>query len=223
MARDWYVRICRSSDHARLKTFCCYTPGEKWTKVPQKMIRDAPDLLMSGDQDVRVLVACPTKWGWRRLRKGEDGRVLGVIVFGAEGAEFVSHAIGVVTDRRREGIGTALKKAALAEFLADSETRVVSSQVHRRNRAMLGLNKKLGAETQRDPEDGELLINVIVAVSPDPGQLSFDGVLGRLIGATRRIVPGPWRPPPRRQERWSLPNWDSVHIVGPIRGPIAYR
>ena len=157
---DWYLRRYEPSDEPKLKTFTCSTPGQKWTKVPQKLIRDTPALLGNPEEDIRVLLACQ------------------------------------VRDRRREGIGWALKRAALADFLADSPERDVVSHVHRKNSPMNGLNAKLGAGTTKDPEDGDLLITVVTVVPPKDRQ-PWHGPADAIARLARSTVPGPWRRPIR--------------------------
>ncbi len=196
MGEDWYVRRYLPQDLQRLRTFDCSTPGAKWTKVPRKMIRDAPDLLEDPESDVTILVAAQTSYDWLRRRPRETRVVLGVCVYAVEDGVFISHALGVVRNRRREGIGWALKQVAMANAVADGAEREVVSQVHRRNIEMNALNRKLQAATSKDPEDGELLLTMVLAQAkpPDPFWHRPADVVARFA---RTVLPGPWRTPHR--------------------------
>jgi GNAT superfamily N-acetyltransferase len=98
-----------------------------------------------------------------------DGRIIGVICIGPdEDGAMVIHALGVVHDRRREGIGTHLKKVALVDAAADGHGLVVSF-VHRRNTPMLKLNEKLGVVAQPDADDPEYMFSVVAAEVYDEG------------------------------------------------------
>jgi GNAT superfamily N-acetyltransferase len=68
-------------------------------------------------------------------------RLVGAIVFTAErGEEAFIHAVGVVPDRRREGIGTTLKEQAI-DYFAYVGALAYRSEVDRFNRAMQELNE----------------------------------------------------------------------------------
>jgi RimJ/RimL family protein N-acetyltransferase len=195
-ARDWYLRAYGPADREKLKNFTCYTPGQRWTKTPQKMLRQCPDAIEDREQDVTVFLACQIRWDWARLRPRETGRILGAIAFGLDGEELVSQTLGVVLDRRQEGIGTALKRAALAAMIADGHEARVYSHVHKRNVAMNGLNAKLGSEFIKDPDDGDLLIHGVLAVpDPKPSTPPWHAPAELMARFARATVPGPWRPP----------------------------
>jgi len=94
----------------------------------------------------------------------EDNALIGAIVFGPEGSTAVTvFAIGVIRPRQREGIGTMLKVAAVAEvaFNPDWPARI-QSVVHRENTAMLRVNEKLGATIAVDPLDPRYVLTAIV-------------------------------------------------------------
>lgn len=105
---DWYLRRYEPSDWPKLKTFTCYTPGQKWTKVPQKLIRDTPGLLGAPDEDIRILLACQVTFDWRQLRPKETGVILGAAVYAIEGDQFVSHTRGAPV-RHLEGKPQSLR------------------------------------------------------------------------------------------------------------------
>ena len=194
MGGDWYLRRYVPADAPKLRTFTCTTPNAKWTKVPQRMIRQVPEDIEDRELDVSVLVAAQTSYNWIKLRPQETGFILGVIVYEIENGQFVSHALGVVRDRRREGIGWALKRAALANALAEGAERDVVSHVHKRNTEMNGLNAKLGGASAKDVEDGELLLTVVTAIPP-ANRPPWHGAADLLGRFSRAALPGPWREP----------------------------
>jgi hypothetical protein len=180
MGQGWEIRRYEPSDKSRLKTFSCFTMGQRWTKPPQKVLRAAPDE-MEADPTLNILVAVD-----------RDGSMLGAIVFGYDDGEPVIHSMGVVEARRREGIGIALKRAALTDLVLDGTPRVVNSQVHRRNVAMQGLNKRLQVGSVKDPDDGEYLLSSVHVVPKEvsrPVWLSVAHVIARPIKA---LIPA-WR------------------------------
>jgi RimJ/RimL family protein N-acetyltransferase len=196
MANDWYIRAYQPRDCEQLKSFTCYTPGERWTKTPQRMIRQCPDAIDDPDQDIQAFLACQIRFDLTRLRNRETGRILGVIAFGRDGEDLVSQTLGVVLDRRREGIGWALKRAALAEMIAAGHPEPVYSQVHKKNIAMNKLNAKLGSDFERDPEDGDLLIHGVLAVpDPKPPSPPWHVPADLIARFARTALPGPWKPP----------------------------
>lgn len=84
-----------------------------------------------------------------------DGRVIGVIVYGFDEQErpFI-FSLGVVRERRNEGIGTRLKRGALAWYAHECGKGVkVYSEVHRNNAVMLSINDKLGVGRLLNPDD----------------------------------------------------------------------
>lgn len=151
MAVGWRVRRYVEDDAAQLRSFTCSTPGQRWTKPPQKIIRAAPD----ADECPSIFVAEDLKF--------DRGRILGVIVFQVD--ELYINSMGVVRDRRREGIGTALKQASLAEMVALGGTVTAVSSVHKKNIPMLKLNDGLGVVATRDPEDGDYMLSAILVES----------------------------------------------------------
>jgi len=98
------------------------------------------------------------------------GRIVGVIVFGPDldiEGQFCIHAVGVASDRRREGIATRLKVAALAEIANTAGQVSVFSHVHKLNVAMIGLNNKLDAKKEMDPDYPAHYISVVVVTPVD--------------------------------------------------------
>jgi hypothetical protein len=89
---------------------------------------------------------------------------VGVVAFGYQrddGAEVaVIYSLGVVRNRRREKIGTLLKAAVLVVVESERPGTPVTSQVHRRNGAMIELNRSIGVSTTPDPEDLDYLLSV---------------------------------------------------------------
>lgn len=153
-AVDIVFRRYGDDDKLAVETFRCTTPGERWTKPPQRVIRCAPQEIRDG-ADARLVVA-----------EEQAGRIVGVVVFGPNEHRWYIHAIGVVRDRRRQGIGERLKITALAEIAAVAGGRQnVFSEVHKNNLAMLGLNDKLNVLRAPDPENRAHFISAI-AVTP---------------------------------------------------------
>ena len=153
MAGRWQIRRYIDADASQLRSFTCSTPGQRWTKPPQKIIRAAPDA-----------EECPSVFVAEDL-KTDKGRILGVIVFDLE--QPYIHSVGVVRDRRREGIGSSLKRASLAEMVALVGTVTAVSSVHKKNIPMIKLNEGLGVKSTKDPEDGDYLLSAIL-VEPTP-------------------------------------------------------
>ena len=152
---DITVRAYHEDDRAQLTDFKCHNYSQKWTKAAQKVLREAPEAIADPAVDAAIVVAADAR-----------NRVVGAAVYGSRDGTNQIFSLGVVKDRRREGIGTGLKIAALADFAARGGRHDVFSQVHRRNDAMLGLNDKLGVARDKDPEDGEFWI-LAIAVEPE--------------------------------------------------------
>ena len=143
-AGDVVFRFYRPEDRDTVKGFRRSDRGRPWTREAQDVIREPPDLLSDPDLAFEIVVGTDP-----------SGRIVGVIVFGAD----TDHAdrrtifsMGVVRDRRRQGIGITMKKATLVEIAAAGYDGVVFSQVHKYNKAMLGLNEKLGVKRDMDPD-----------------------------------------------------------------------
>lgn len=160
-AVDVEIRRYREADREAVESFRCVTPGQQhWTRPPEQCIRCAPADISEG-VDAALFVA----------EEKPSGRIVGIIVFGpdldVEGQHRI-HAMGVVLDRRRQGIGTRLKVAALVEIATTVGHRAVFSRVHRNNVAMIGLNDKLRAEKELDPDHPAHFISVVVVNPVDP-------------------------------------------------------
>jgi hypothetical protein len=157
------IRTCRPEDHQQIEAFTCAPYGDKPAKAAQAIIRGAPVDVPACEYSVDgvIAVAC------------DGDRVVGVVVYGceAEDSEVVTiFSLGVSLDRQREGIGISLKTAVMAEAAArDDWPSRISSEVHRTNRKMRGLNDKLGVASFPDPLNGEYLMTAI-AVSPESEQ-----------------------------------------------------
>ena len=153
-AVDVVIRRYRESDREAVETFKCVTPGERhWTKPPEQCIRGAPADISDG-ADAGLFVG----------EESPSGRIVGIIVFGPDlnvEGQYRIHAMGVVRDRRREGIATSLKYAALTEIAATAGHQSVFSDVHKNNVAMIGLNDKLGAKKELDPDHPAHFLSVV--------------------------------------------------------------
>ncbi len=160
-AVDVEIRRYRETDKEAVETFRCVTPGQRhWTRPPEQCIRSAPADIVEG-VNAALIVA----------EEEPSGRIVGVIVFGPDldvEGQYRIHAMGVVPDRRRQGIGTRLKVAALAELAATVGRQNVFSRVHRNNVAMIGLNDKLDAKKDLDPDYPAHFISVVVVEPADP-------------------------------------------------------
>jgi len=160
-AADVEIRRYREADREAIESFRCVMPGQRhWTRPPEQCIRGAPADISEG-VDAALFVA----------EESPTGRIVGVIVFGPDlnvAGQHRIHAMGVVSDRRRQGIGTRLKVAALAELAATVGRQNVFSRVHRNNVAMIGLNDKLDAKKDLDPDYPAHFISVVVVEPADP-------------------------------------------------------
>ena len=152
------LRVSTPEDFPQLSQFNCARPGDKPALAAQQLIRRAPEMVSEGDLAAEIVVAA-------------DGDiVIGVAVYGLE-TPTTPHAtiysLGVVLNRQRQGHGTALKRAVMAEVAQrDGWPNVVASEVHRTNFKMIGLNDKLNVRRTQDPSDGEYLL-CAVAVEVD--------------------------------------------------------
>jgi predicted N-acetyltransferase YhbS len=148
------IRLYRESDYAAVGAFSCADPGKKWTREAETVIRKAVDDLQTSDVDALLVVA----------EEKSSARIVGVVAFGVDPNHKKTRTIfslGVVQDRRREGIGIALKRAALAELGAGGYGGIVYSQVHKYNTPMRELNRQLLAESEQDPDDGKMLLTAV--------------------------------------------------------------
>lgn len=144
------VRFYHPRDYLDVIAFDCETYGADYTRDARSIVRDAPDYLEDGEIQVWIILA-------------EDrDRIVGVIVFGhrEDGAAYV-FSLGVVRDRRCEGIGTKLKRAALWEF-QQRGVYVVQSHVEARNYKMLGLNDKIGVNREPHPDEPGMFLCLAV-------------------------------------------------------------
>ena len=144
------------TDRLALEKFSCRNPAQRWTKAAERAIRTAPAGIADGFE-AQIVVA-----------EDGDGGIVGAVVFGPDddATRFVIHSLGVVKDRRRQGIGERLKVAALAEIVAVvGHEQDVFSEVHKNNLAMRALNEKLGAQSERDPDHRD---RYLTAIKPSP-------------------------------------------------------
>jgi ribosomal protein S18 acetylase RimI-like enzyme len=150
------VRFYRSEDRSAVVVFDCETYGEDFTREARAIIRQAPDYLSDDEITIWIIVA------------EDESRLVGVVVFGdrEDGTPHI-FSLGVVRDRRCEGIGTKLKRAALWEF-RQRGIYEVRSHVENRNYRMLGLNDKLGVNREPHPEEqGMYLCLAVLDTTPD--------------------------------------------------------
>lgn len=156
MARRRRVLVRRPNpfDLKALRKFRCQNVGEKHTRDVERLIRRGVcDELAGPNPAIGVLVA-----------ETRTFEIVGVIAWRETVDAFEIVALGVVPERRREGIGTLLKVHVMEIALAAGVDRV-HSDVHRNNRAMRALNEKLGAAAEKSPEDGDYLVCVATATA----------------------------------------------------------
>ncbi len=145
------VRAYQPRDYDQIRTFRCTTPGQKFTRDPQRVIRHAPD-------DIAV---DPSDEAWIAVAEHPDDGIVGVIVYQAQPVG--SHdpairpyvaALGVRINYRRQGIATMLKTAAMLDMADRGIGGPTVSLVNRRNTAMLRLNEtRFNAIVERDLDD----------------------------------------------------------------------
>lgn len=152
-----HLRPCdRQSDADALAHYECVTPGQRHTKAAQRVIRDAAKHLAGGGDQVHIDLAVE-----------DSGRIVGAIVYGYDDGRAVIQSLGVVIDRRREGIGTRLKQGVLAHFVTEKGPGVVVfSEVHKNNSPMRKLNQKVGVTEELDPDDRSRFLCAIKVI-PD--------------------------------------------------------
>ncbi len=131
--------------------FRCALPGNKAAKAAQAVIHRAVDDIAEFGSERPFFVLAR-----------DAGQLVGVIIFGLEhpGDPAVQvFTLGVARGRQREGIGTALKKIAMATVVTKPDwPSAIASTVHRTNRKMNNLNANLGIASDPDPNDGEFLV-----------------------------------------------------------------
>jgi GNAT superfamily N-acetyltransferase len=145
------IRAYQSRDYDQVRVFACTTPGQKYTRDPQRVIRHAPNEIAED----------PTAETWIAVADHPEGGIVGVIVYQAQlvGSEdptirpFIA-ALGVRRDYRRQGIATMLKTAAMLDMADRGIEGPTISLVNRRNVAMLQLNEtRFNAVVERDLDD----------------------------------------------------------------------
>lgn len=147
------VRAYQEADRQKVETFRCAPYGPRWCEAAEKVIREAPGVIASGEYNAALAVA-----------DHKDDGVVGVVVFGIEPHRpLMIYSLGVVIPRHRQGIGTRLKQAIMAAAATANNPpiTVVVSKVHRNNYRMTRLNDKLGVGSTKDPDDGEFLMTAI--------------------------------------------------------------
>lgn len=98
----------------------------------------------------------------------QEGRIVGVVVYSLLGDSPGIASLGVVRDRRCEGIGTRLKQGVMARFAAEMGAGAkVFSEVHRNNGPMLAINDKLGVKRELNPDNRAHWL-CAVEVEPEP-------------------------------------------------------
>lgn len=145
------IRAYQSRDYDQVRAFTCTTPGQKYTRDPQRVIRQAPDEIANGSTDET----------WIAVADDPDGGIVGVIVYQAQLVGLVDPAthpfiaaLGVRRDYRRQGVATMLKTAAMLDMADRGIEGPTISLVNRRNVAMLRLNEtRFNAVVERDSDD----------------------------------------------------------------------
>lgn len=145
------IRAYQPRDHDQVRAFECTTPGQKYTRDPERVIRRAPDEIASDSSDDV----------WIAVAEHPDSGIVGVVVYQAQpvGLEdpttrpYIA-ALGVRRDYRRQGIATMLKTAAMLDMADRGIEGPTVSLVNRRNLAMLRLNEtRFNATVERDVDD----------------------------------------------------------------------
>ena len=148
------ARVYQDTDRQAVERFSCAQLGNKAAEAAERVIRSAPEHLAEFGVWCWIVVAF------------DDSGIVGVIVFGLESEDdpaVTIFSLGVQLARQHQGIGTYLKRLILGVVAGmEGWPNSVISQVHRTNYRMIGLNKKLGVVSERDPEDGEFLITAIL-------------------------------------------------------------
>lgn len=145
------IRAYRPSDYDQVRAFKCTSPGQKYTRDPERVIRHAPDEIANDPSDET----------WIAVAEQPDGEIVGVIVYLAQPVgsgdpavrPYVA-ALGVRREFRRLGIATMLKTAAMLDMADRGIAGPTVSLVNRRNVAMLRLNEtRFNAVVERDSDD----------------------------------------------------------------------
>lgn len=146
----WDVRRWAPSDLPAIAEFCCADYGQDWTRDAERVLRNGAEELAAEAEAENQIHDCLVA-----IADG-DSRLLGIILFVPCDARKSLHveSVGVVRDFRDRGVGTELKRRAVATSLVAGATRV-ASEVHRRNFPMHRVNQKLEIEWKPDPKDGE--------------------------------------------------------------------
>jgi GNAT superfamily N-acetyltransferase len=168
------LRLAIVSDAVLLSKFSCADSGQRYTRDVEDLIRsDVAEEVAADSDELRVVVA---------LDGAEIVAVIAHSVVDIDGlgeVEYI-HALGVRADYRRRLIGTLLKQNVL-DYAYYTGIGQVVSEVHRRNHAMLALNRELNADTDTDPDDGNYLLTVTASTpvaaefTDDPGHYGDDG------------------------------------------------
>lgn len=138
------IRELDGADRDALAVFTCALLGKPWAQAVQDAIRhDLADQIASGDIAAVGLF-------------GHDGALSGIAAWRVPGGVAPvlcrGDIVAVAVHERRKGYGRALKAAQIARARA-SGAIAVASIVHRRNAAMINLNRKLGAVVEEIPDD----------------------------------------------------------------------
>ncbi len=162
-------RLAEPKDAEQIAQLRCANPNERWTRDVERAVRsDLAEAVADGDPEYCVHVAVDTR----------TAVIVGVVAHGsvswedpdgdsAERSSYI-HALAVVHEHRRRGIGERLKLDVLNEA-AEAGMKLVTSNVHRKNFAMKALNDKLGVASDRDPQDGEMYFTVAgIAEADEP-------------------------------------------------------
>jgi GNAT superfamily N-acetyltransferase len=138
------IRALTAADRTTLAVFTCARLGEAWAEAVQEAIRkELADQLASGTVSALGLF-------------DQDGALCGAAAWRIYDVMppvlCRSDIVAVAVRERRKGYGRALKEAVIAEAKVAGAV-AVSSIVHRRNTAMISLNRQLGAVVEEIPDD----------------------------------------------------------------------
>ncbi|HXN63047.1 MAG TPA: GNAT family N-acetyltransferase [Acidimicrobiales bacterium] len=151
LLRQLDLSIYTSADRDEVLAFKCAPIGHRPAEAAQDLIYKATDRLGDFGSGYPYFVLAR-----------DNGVLVGAIIFGLEHPDDPAiqiFTLGVAVTRHREGIGTMLKKIAMALAVSDEAfPNAVASTVHRANYRMNGLNDNLGIGRNQDPLDGEFYI-----------------------------------------------------------------
>lgn len=137
-------------DDYELRNFRCANPGEPWTLAAEMTVQhEVVPLVRSGDAFVLVAEL--------------EGTVVGVIAIGKNPnrpEQATSLVLAVAPEHRRRYVGFNLKLAA-ARICSAHGIRIITSEVDVHIEPMRECNACFGAVTVPEPDDPEMLLNIV--------------------------------------------------------------